>query len=68
MDIFKAVKEGKSLDILNFLDLTPKDVYNSTYESASFVIGLADRRNCIEVCHTPKLIEMWEEPTNPIFG
>lgn len=67
MRIHKMVEKRAIIGILHKLGLTRKDIHAYTFESCSVVIGLKDRKNLIEVCYCPELIEQWEEPNNPLF-
>jgi hypothetical protein len=54
--------------VVVLLGIPPKDVENWVYESCSLVVALTDRETILEVCHTPRLVEVWREPEHQLFG
>ena len=68
IDLYRAVKNSHPDKIYSILNIDKKNIYNSTFESASFVIGLKDKKTCIEICFAPEMISVDEDKQNPLFN
>lgn len=67
MTLYEAVEKRDTGGVFKLLGMSRNNIFAFTYESASIVIGLKDRKSLIEVCFAPELITQWEEKENPLF-